>query len=323
MKIAAWTVAVAAGLALAAAGLCGVVAAGTPDRPFPLAVGNWPRQPDERHRFKVAVLGDSQKGLRNLANLLERIKAERVDFILHTGDLVSHNDDGHYRLVALVLSRARLEVPFLVVPGNHDIKGSPDRFRNKVGQLEFAFTWGKVAFIAVNNADGRPPDVAHLDRLVSHFARPDDEVVLAMHVPPFDLKGQTLPGYEAFLEWLGKSPRVRYLFSGHVHDYVRRPVGRAVVVANGVGGDSESWQFHQKVYATILEVDGANLTDRMIELSPESGFRENLEHLALGHVAEWYRAQPGLLWTATAVLFLLVPAAIFYARHLGRRAPRP
>jgi len=74
------------------------------------------------------------------------------------------------------------------------------------------------------------------------------------------------------------------------------------VIANGVGGDYESWQLRQKVYATILEVDGRKLSDRAIERAPEHGFVENLEHLAIGHVAEAFRRKGWLCWPAVGLL---------------------
>ena len=58
----------------------------------------------------------------------------------------------------------------------------------------------------------------------------------------------------------------------------------------------------QKVYATILEIDGAKITDRRIELEPVHEVWENIEHLAIGHVAEAYRRKPVLCWPATVLL---------------------
>lgn len=320
MRIAAWIVAVAGSLALALVAVCGAVAWKAGDGPFPVLVGSWPRQPEERPAYRVAVLGDSQKGTRNLANLLEAVKKEKVDFILHTGDLVSHNDEGHYRLARRVLERAGVNVPFLVVPGNHDVKGDPERFRRKIGQLEYSFTWGKAAFVVVNNSTGEPPSVADLDRKVGHYAADGRAVIVAMHVPPFDVQGRVLPGWEPFLEWLQKAERVRYVLCGHVHDYLRRPVGKAVVIANGVGGDYDSWDLAQKVYGTILEVRGDEISDRVFDLPPERTFQEDLEHLAIGHVAEVYRRHPGFAWGGTALLAAVAAAGYVLGIRRGGKA---
>ena len=124
-----------------------------------------------------------------------------------------------------------------------------------------------------------------------------------MHVPPFDARGEVVPEYRPFLAWLERTPRVKYVLSGHVHAYVRRSVGTAVVIANGVGGDYDSWQHDQKVHATILEVDGTSVVDRPIVLDPAHGLRENLEHLAVAHLPAPLAWGGALALGAVAVFF--------------------
>jgi 3',5'-cyclic AMP phosphodiesterase CpdA len=132
-------------------------------------------------------------------------------------------------------------------------------------------------------------------------AGPHQAVVLAMHQPPFDLQGQPKPGYAAFLTWLEKS-KVDYLLCGHVHGYIRKQVGNTTVIINGVGGDYDKWQLDQKVFATILEIDGSKISDRAIQLEPVHEIWENIEHFAIGHVAEGYRGHPLLCWGGTLLL---------------------
>ncbi len=317
MRIAAWGAAGLGSLVLAFLLLCGILEVVLGGRPMPERVGARPPA-DAGTSFRVAVLGDSQKGIANLANLLEAVRDEKPAFILHTGDLVADNDEGHYRLAALTLERARLEAPFLVVPGNHDVKRGDERFRRECGDPERAFRVGQVAFVTADNAAGPPPDMKRLEERIASVARPGDTVVLAMHVPPFK-RGVLLPEYGDFVAWLEGSG-VRYLLCGQEHEYVRKKIGETVVIANGVGGDYESWQLQQAVYATVLEVEGSTLTDRAIQLPPEHGFVENLEHLVLGHVAEAYRSAPLGCWGGTFLVILLTAGAILKViRRKGER----
>lgn len=256
--------------------------------------------PREYPRFRIGVLGDSQKGLANLRNITRAVLKEEVSLLLHTGDLVSTNDYGHYRLAYRYLRKGGAIGMPEVVPGNHDLKGSADRFVSWCGPLERSFTKRDVAFVVLDNAHGTPPDPSHVEARIA-AAGPHRAVVLAMHQPPFDVQGTPKPEYAAFLAWLEKS-RVAYLLCGHVHAYLRKKVGETTVIVNGVGGDYDSWQLNQKVFATILEVDGATITDRRIEIDPVHEIRENLEHLAIGHVAEAYRQKPVLCWLGTALL---------------------
>ncbi|HXX95407.1 MAG TPA: metallophosphoesterase, partial [Planctomycetota bacterium] len=276
MRKVAWGVAAGGGLLLVADAFLALVAwsLGHPPLEDPVRIG-----PPPLH-YRVGVLGDAQKGIRNLANVLEAVKRQNADFLIQTGDFVSSNDEGHYRLVALALTRAGVGRP-VVVPGNHDVKGDPSRFIREFGDLERRWTWGQVKYVTVNNASGLPPDLRHLDEWVPK----EGPVVLAMHVPPFDVKGNVQPGYEPFLAWLEKSS-VRYLLCGHVHGYFRKQVGPVTVIVNGVGGDFDKWQFDQRVYVTILEVDGTSIADRSLDFPPEHGVWENVEHLAVGHLTE-------------------------------------
>ncbi|HLY10884.1 MAG TPA: metallophosphoesterase [Planctomycetota bacterium] len=295
MKKVFWTVAVGGGLPLLLELVCGLfwLLRGTPP---PLTQGPLPTG----SAYKVAVLGDVQKGLANFANVLELTRKEQAGLILQTGDLVAENDPGHYRLVKLAVERSGCRIPFRVTPGNHDLKGSPDLFQREIGPLEQSFVAGEVAFILLQNAWGTPPELRRLEERIG-AAGPHRAVVLAMHQGPFDAQGVAKPAYASFLQWLERSG-VAYLLTGHEHAYLRKSVGSTVVIVNGVGGDSDSWQMDQKVYTTILEVDGARITDRVVERAPEHGVLENLDHLALGHLAEAFRRHPPVCWGATVLL---------------------
>ncbi len=324
MKVAAWVAAALGWLALSLLLACGLLVTAMGGRPMPSRAGNHaPRRaassfPGEK--FRVAVLGDVQKGLKNFENVLHAVRGEKADLILQTGDLVSHNDEGHYRLAALFLERGHLEVPFLVVPGNHDVDGGTERFERELGDTEYAFTRGRVKFIIVDNAQKGPPDLVRLEREAA-AARPGDAVILAMHVPPFDGEGRPRPGYGPFLEWLEKSG-VRYLLCGHLHGYSRRKIGGTELIVNGLGGDYGGEK--RKVIATVLDVDGTSIVERRIEIPPELGLVENWEHFAIGHVAEAYRAHGFLCWAGTVLLAVLTGAALFMRVPAGpdRRGER-
>ena len=137
VKIAAWVAAGLGVLILALLGVCGFVNLLRGAVPMPDLVGNGkanvPLVASGEGPFKFGVLGDTQKGQASLARVLEVLKKEDVDFIIHTGDLVSKNDEGHYRLAALTFHRAELWMPCLVVPGNHDIKGGGRPVHARVG----------------------------------------------------------------------------------------------------------------------------------------------------------------------------------------------
>ena len=299
------------------------------DKPPKLHEGNFlcskcfpPRQGG---KTKMAVFGDTQKGLAGFAALAELAKAEDIDLAIHTGDLVSHADVGHYDLALKWVERARLGVPFVVAPGNHDIKDGAGLFEEQIGHRQFAFRWGPVDIVVVDNAVA-PPGEAAVEKLLAAAKGP---ILLFMHVPPHDTTKNTLvpkSTYTCFLEMIRKYP-VRYVFSGHAHGYSRIEDGGIVYIANGVGGDSDSWQFDQKACMTIVEattttVEGApvDIQAREISIEPVFGLQANVEHLAIGHVGEIMLRTP---WGIPALLLLILILALIYRRLRRKKEKVP
>lgn len=264
---------------------------------------------------KIAVFGDTQKGLAAFAALADRARAEGIDLAIHTGDLVSRADMGHYTLAIEWVNRAKLG-PFVVAPGNHDIKGGEGLFEDLIGPRQLAFRWGPVDIVIVDNAVA-PPDLAAVDALLKKsVGRP---ILVFMHVPPVDpAKKMPKPEYESFLRVIRQYP-VRYVFSGHAHDYTRFEDNRIVFISNGVGGDSDSWQFDQKAYLTIVEADSKSIKDRSVVIEPVLGIRANIEHLAIGHVGEIVFRR---IWGTPALLLLIVILALAF-RRLRKKKPPP
>ena len=285
-------------------------------RPKPIAYGNRLMPADhDAESVRIAVFGDTQKGIAAFAELAARAKSQLVDLAVHTGDLVSHADTGHYDLALTWVGRAHLGVPFVVAPGNHDLKGNVALFQERIGPRQLGWRWGPVDLVVADNGLG-PPDEASVERLLAAAKRP---ILLFLHVPPFEESGGAYipkPAYKSFLEMLRKYP-VRYVFSGHAHAYRRFVHEGTVFIANGVGGDSDSWQFNQPAYLTIVEATPEGVTDRAITIEPRIGFWANVEHLAVGHVGEiLFRRFWGLPSLLLAMAFLILGW-----RKLVRRVP--
>lgn len=255
----------------------------------------------------IAVFGDTQKGLAAFAVLAERAKTEGIDLAVHTGDLVSHADQGHYDLAGSWVRRADLHVPFIVAPGNHDIKGGEGLFEGRIGPRQFAIRWGPVDIVVVDNAVA-PPNEAAVEGLLAAAKGP---ILVFMHVPPNEAGAKTFtpkPPYTRFLEMIRKRP-VRYVFTGHAHGYTRIEDGGIVFISNGLGGDSDSWQFDQKAYLTIVEADSKSIKDRSIVIEPVIGVWANIEHLAIGHVGEIVLRRA---WGPPALLLLIFAVALVF-----------
>lgn len=298
----------AAGSLLFALALCAVAVLAAGD-PRPRRLGNHQDNLVEISSgvapYRVAVLGDTQKGIASFGRLMEKLAEEKPAFYVHTGDLVSHNDDGHWLLARLAVGRAAPDAPFLVAAGNHDVKGGDWRFAKHIGPSEISFGRGGVGFVFLDNASGPPRDLRRLEIAIEMARVQHDRLVLFMHVPPFRTGTDRLeaaPGWEEFLE-LCRGSRVRYVVCGHAHGYTRFESGGIVWIANGIGGDSESWQADERVMATVLEVgaDG-EIRDRPVEVPRPFSPVIELEHFAIGHAVEPWRRRPIWAWGLTGAL---------------------
>lgn len=283
-------------------------------RPQPANLANGRLPANDKASVRIAVLGDTQKGVASFAMLLQRAKAEGIDLAVHTGDFVSHADPGHYDLALAWLQRADLGAPFLLTPGNHDLKGAQQLFESRVGPTQGRYRWGPVDIVIVDNALGFP-DLPKVEDLLKDAKGP---ILLFMHVPPFDAMKEPFEvrqGYQPFLDLVGRHP-IRYVFSGHAHTYRRIERNGTIYIANGVGGDSDSWQFDQRAHMTIVDATADLIRDRGISIAPVFSLWANVEHLAVAHVSECVqRTFFGL------PLLILLHAGLMFGMTRFRRKP--
>lgn len=194
-----------------------------------------------------------------VALAIERINALRPAFVLCTGDLVDvPRSDIQMNHAQTMLEGLDPEIPFLPVPGNHDVGDEPTAedlawYRAVVGRDRYSFNHRGWHFTGLNScllADGRavPDQVAdQWTWLEEDLARPAsvraDGRVVFMHHPPFledpeeDEGYFNLPrGVRTRLIDLLRRHDVGLLLCGHLHrSHQVRAEGLEVLVAGPVG----------------------------------------------------------------------------------------
>lgn len=179
--------------------------------------------PDEDLDF--FVLGDTgdNPGFGS-ALLLGAIK--RVDFLLHTGDVVY--DDAQIPNIRRILAASPLPVYF--VRGNHDYRNANRiAFMRRLGPPYYAFRFGAASFVVLDNAGDYLPtlwrDSTQYRWWTGVLAEPrPGPLFVAMHKPPFDRRGG--PRYAGMLDRRFAAQLMRdfrqagvdAVFAGHVHD---------------------------------------------------------------------------------------------------------
>jgi 3',5'-cyclic-AMP phosphodiesterase len=162
----------------------------------------------------------------------------RPDFVIHTGDVVTHPDDDAYRLAAEVF--AALEVPIYYVTGNHDRSADIHRFlpmapkedcQPGTDTLSYTFEIRGNRFLVL---DARGPD-----EIDPHGLLPDQQLdvlrreavpdglplsvfihypALPINSPWMDANMLLLNGAEMHQALLPARPRLRGVFHGHIHN---------------------------------------------------------------------------------------------------------
>ncbi len=310
-----WSLVGAGSLLIATTLVCLIVAANVGDPKVPMA-GN--RQPcidqaiEGRGPYTFAVIGDSPNAVASFDRIMQKVMAERPAFIIHTGNLVRENDDGHYRLAFRGLSKAALQIPMFVVPGRHETKGGTGVFEKTLGPATFAFGRAPVSLIALPDNDGSTPDPIALEAAL----RPLEgrKICLFTHTPPFDpLQPQFTPrpGWEQFLQ-LCRQYQVAYVFSGRSPRYARHQFDLTAFIAEGEADAPD-----HKMTVTIVEATKDYVREHPLSIETTTDWTESVVHFSVGHVAQAFRSLPLLWWPATAALAALVGWLAF------KRTPRP
>ena len=109
--------------------------------------------------LRFAVMGDSQGNMSVFEDILARVKADDVKFILHMGDLVKHCSRREFDWLLRELAEEKLDMPFCAVPGNHDSdKSGRDEderlqlYMSAFGPRRYWFSCADVLFVAFDDS---------------------------------------------------------------------------------------------------------------------------------------------------------------------------
>jgi len=231
--------------------------------------------------WAFAVCGDSRDDKDGIfPQILSAVDASDMEFLLHTGDMVSRGTPGEW--VAFRDLTAAFRKPLRPVIGNHEIyKGTRGDFVRFFGLpgTSYSFTHQDAHFAIVDNAGGVLSDntLAWLDRdLAAHPAGKDgvSVIVVAMHVPPrtagISPHGVVRDYEEQSAKLLGilKRHRVDLILCGHEHmhhDEVWE--GIRVIVSGGAGAPLvplQRYGFYR------IDVDGGRIRGTFLPVKPSA-----------------------------------------------------
>lgn len=230
-----------------------------------------PNSPDAAGVISWIHIGDlhmTQAGEQNHKDLIaivdkvNRVFAQSIAFVYMPGDIAEHGDSGEYQVVRSTIDH--LEVPWCSIVGDHDVQEKT--FTNYLNfarkPLHYAFTVGKVRFVALNAFDFPHPASFcllpnQLEWLQSELRRANNGAVLFLHCYPSDLK----QGSEQLRKFLASSV-VRLIDMGHTHYNEIANDGRTLYTATRSTGQVEEGP----IGFSIANIDHGVISWRFLEL---------------------------------------------------------
>lgn len=207
--------------------------------------------------FTFAVCGDSRDNPEVYGDVLEAVRADGSEFLIHTGDLVNEGTKAQWQ--AFVESMEGFEIPFYPVAGNHDgLSGKLDGFLAHSGApaSHYSFDRSPVHFALADSHHGgiTAGELAWLRTDLGATALPVKIVVL--HHPPFDPDGTDhimAFGAKGFMELMVEE-QVTAVFSGHIHAFAQEERDGVLYTITGGAGAPLYGGDHPEAYHHYLRV---------------------------------------------------------------------
>jgi len=193
--------------------------------------------------FSFVQVCDPQLGMGGYAHdtlvlnrAVDQINEMEVDFVIFCGDLVNHASDSSFSDFLHIISD--LDVPYYLVPGNHDVGRIPNDtslafYRNTFGKDYYAIHHKGIAFLFTNSQLWIADAGEESQRQDSWFSetlqniQPKDRIVVIGHYPIYIQEIDEEESYFNFpmdkrteLLDLFSSHNVKAYLSGHKHQLV-------------------------------------------------------------------------------------------------------
>ncbi|MBS4058854.1 MAG: metallophosphoesterase [Bacteroidetes bacterium] len=188
----------------------------------------------------IALTGDTHRFFDETELFVSKVnKNHSIDFVVHVGDIADFGLPKQYLWGNSFL--LKLEFPYFVVIGNHDLVGNGLKaYQEMFGLLNYSFNYDGIKFVFVNTNSrefkfkGDVPDIFWIDKQLQPGVDFTKAVVI-FHVPPTD--GDFDPSLEeAFHNSLSHYNNVLFAVHGHSHHHeVYKPYADSISYVNVFG----------------------------------------------------------------------------------------
>lgn len=175
-----------------------------------------------RDSVTFAVISDTQRWYDEMKVAVNSINARTdIDFVVHCGDMSDFGATKEFVLQRDIMQK--LNVPYVVVIGNHDCLGTgADAYRYIFGDLNFSFNAGNTHFVCLNtNAleydySTPVPDFEFIRADRESIPASVTHTVAVMHAMPHSEQFNNNVA-EIFEQEVMKYPTLRFCLCGHDH----------------------------------------------------------------------------------------------------------
>src|SRR5690606_953214 len=184
--------------------------------------------------------------LRHLSDCMQALNrlTPRPDVVVVTGDLTEHGQESEYQLLKPMLEQ--LDMPFILIPGNHDnpavlrdVFHDHDYLQSSSTFIQFAIDTWPLRIVGLDTTVPMRGEGALCAERLSWLAdtlaqAPDTPTVVLMHHPPFETGIRLmddlglLSGRAAFASVIAPYDNIQRILCGHLHRTMFCRVGQTV-----------------------------------------------------------------------------------------------
>lgn len=172
--------------------------------------------------FKFAFISDTQRWYDDTESVVKDINSRSdIDFVIHGGDVSDFGVTKEFLWQRDILNH--LNVPYVVVIGNHDFLANGQRiFKQVFGEFNFSFMAGNVKFVCLNTNAlehdySHPiPDFQYIRSQNDKSNEKHEKTVVVMHARPFSEQFNNNVA-DIFEDEIRKYPNLQFCLNGHDH----------------------------------------------------------------------------------------------------------
>lgn len=240
-------------------------------------------------KVRFAVFGDTRTNHQVHRAVIEPLAREKLDFYLHTGDMVERGGKDDLWITFFQIERPlMMKTPIFPAIGNHDLGNRGyyvnhfflDRWNDDKDY--YAYDWGNVRLIALDVGivcKRQCEQYEFVERKLAEGAKNGMIMILFMHNPPYSsgAHGSDLQ-LQPVIKELAKTYGVELVVTGHDHDYERsRSIDGTTYIVSGSAGapirpirpQSYTAAARTEPHYVLVDVDGDTLSVRAVNLRNE------------------------------------------------------